>query len=200
MKNPDFYLVNRLLRGLSSSKYGRNMLKHLTLTFKSLTAVAMVIGGVSSAFAQDNEPPVAQTVPLPYGMNVSASCAAAVADTAIEFARSNGWNVTVAVSDTAGQVIVLHRMDNAHRASTAFALEKATSAALTKRSTKVFSDALSNGRMAILGFTNLHVHAAEGGEVIVADNTIVGAIGAAGVTEKQDRLISLAGIEALSNC
>ncbi len=176
------------------------MNKHLPFALSLTLATSLLLGGVSSGAAQGSEPPVAQTVPLPYGMNVTTACANVVVDTAIQFAQSNGWNVTVVVADTAGQVVTLQRMDHAHRASTAFALEKASSAALTKRSTKIFSDALGNGRLAILGFSDLHVHTAEGGEVLVLDDTIVGSIGAAGVTEKQDRQIALAGAGALSKC
>jgi glc operon protein GlcG len=116
---------------------------------------------------------------------------------ALSYARARNWSVTVVVTDTGRRPITLVRTDGAHKASVDFALAKPKGAALLKRSTKVVSDALAGGRMAILGFTDLHAHTAEGGEVIVAEGRIVGGIGVAGVTEKQDREITLAALAAL---
>jgi glc operon protein GlcG len=144
-------------------------------------------------------PPIAQTLPLPYGQDINLESATVAMNAAVAHARSKGWNVTIVVVDTAGQVVTLNRFDNAHKASAAFATAKANSAAMTKRSTKLFSDQLASGRNAILGFVDLHVHAAEGGEVIVQNGRIVGAIGAAGVTQEQDREIALIGVAAVAN-
>ncbi len=144
--------------------------------------------------------PIAITLPLSYGPNIAQSCAMTALTAAVDHARSKGWTVSVAVVDTAGQLVALSRMDHAHRASPDFAIAKASSAAMTKRSTKVFSDALGKGRNAILGFTDLHVHAAEGGEVILQGERIIGGIGAAGVTQSQDREIALVGVAAATNC
>jgi|GEM_PF-877484 len=153
-----------------------------------------------TAVAQSADVPVANTFPLSYGDNISHACAASTLAAAVEYAQSKNWAVSVAVVDTAGQVMSLGRLDNAHRASPDFALAKASSAVMTKRSTKVFSDALASGRSAILGFADLHVHVAEGGEVLVSGDTIIGGIGAAGVTQKQDREISLIAVDAAARC
>jgi uncharacterized protein GlcG (DUF336 family) len=173
---------------------------HERSTYLSIMTAMFLAGSISTATAQEAEAPIAQTFGLPYGANVSLACADFVVDAAISYAEENNWAVVVAVGDSAGQLVSMGRMDNAHRASTAFALEKISSAALTKRSTKVFADALANGRLAMLGFSDLHVHVAEGGEVLVLNETIVGSVGVAGVTQTQDREIALAGIRALANC
>ncbi len=144
--------------------------------------------------------PIAVTLPLPYGQNIAQNCAMTAMTAALEHAHKKGWAVTVAVVDTAGQMVALSRMDHAHRASPDFALAKAASAAMTKRSTKIFSDALAKGRNAILGFSDLHVHAAQGGEVILQGDRIIGGIGTAGVTQTQDREITLIGVAAAANC
>ncbi len=144
--------------------------------------------------------PIAATLSLPYGADIAHTCAASVTQASLNYAESKGWNVSVAVVDSAGRVVMLSRMDNAHKASTDFAIAKASSATLTKRSTKVFSDALSKGRQAILGFTDLHVHAAEGGEVLLQNKRITGGVGVAGVTQTQDREIALVGVAAAAKC
>ncbi len=179
-------------------------IQHKSPLFIFFSSISMFTLGVVSlpdfAAAETVDAPVANTFPLSYGQNISHACAASTLSAAVEYAQSKNWAVSIAVVDTAGQVMSLGRLDNAHRASPDFALAKASSAVMTKRSTKVFSDALSNGRSAILGFSDLHVHAAEGGEVLVQDDKIIGGIGAAGVTQKQDREISLAAVAAANNC
>lgn len=142
----------------------------------------------------------ANTLALPYGKNISQACAAQAMEAALAYAKEKKWRVTIAVVDTAGQVVMLSRMDHAHRASPDFAIAKASSAALTKRSTKLFSDALSKGRHALLGFTDLHVHSAEGGELMVQGESIIGGIGVAGVTQQQDREVALVGARSIKNC
>jgi glc operon protein GlcG len=176
--------------------------------FTRLISVLALSVALSSAYAQGTAPataaapasteaPVAQTLGLPYGQDIGWEQANRVMAAAMAYARSKNWNVTIAVTDTSGNVVAMNRFDGAHKASPDFAMAKARSAAMLKRSTKVFADALLGGRMAILGFTDLNVHSAEGGEVLVQNGRIVGGIGAAGVTEKQDREISLAGLAAL---
>jgi uncharacterized protein GlcG (DUF336 family) len=146
------------------------------------------------------ETPSVNAMALSYGQNISHQCSSIIMEATSKYAKNKNWAVTIAIADTAGQVIMLSRLDNAHRASPDFALEKASSAALTKRSTKIFSDALAKGRTAILGFTDLHVHVAEGGEVLLHNNQIIGSIGVAGVTQKQDREIALVGVNVAKKC
>lgn len=172
---------------------------------RRLSKTCVLLGGtvlgssflvIAPASLAQQAAPVAQTFALPYGQDLGLSAAVRAMNAALDHARSKNWNVTVVVVDTGGQLVAMNRIDHAHRASFAFALAKASSAAMTKRSTKIFSDQLAAGRNAILGFTDLHVHAAEGGEVIVQDGRIVGAIGVAGVTQEQDRETALAGVAA----
>ena len=75
------------------------------------------------------------------------------------------------------------------------ALEKARSAALFRRLSKAFEDALAGGRTAILA-----IHGAlplEGGVPIISGGKLVGAIGASGGTAQQDGQVAQAGAEAL---
>jgi len=86
-------------------------------------------------------------------------------------------------------------MDNASLATVEIAIEKARSAALFRRPTKVFEDALAGGRNAILA-----LHGAvpiEGGVPIISSGKIVGAIGASGGTAPQDGQVAKAGADAI---
>ena len=171
----------------------------LLITIMSLT-VPINANATNSSATMANSTVNTNTITLPYGKNISQQCAANAMNAAFKYAQSKQWKVTIAVVDSAGQIMMLNRMDNAHRATPEFAIAKASSAVRTKRSTKIFSDALSKGRTAILGFMDLHVHAAEGGEVIVHKSSIIGGIGVAGVTQQQDREVALIGANAINAC
>jgi glc operon protein GlcG len=167
----------------------------LSLSIATLVWIPHTHGQTSN---HSPEAPIASTLALPYGKDISMETANKAMAAAIAHAQKNKWTVSVVVVDAGGRMVAMSRMDGAHKATPDFAFAKADSAVMTKRSTKVFSDHLSAGRNAILGFTNLHVHVAEGGEVILQNGLIVGAIGVAGVTQQQDRETALAGVTAVN--
>ena len=86
-------------------------------------------------------------------------------------------------------------MDNTQLGSVEIAIEKARSAALFRRPSKVFEDAVAGGRNAILA-----LHGAvpfEGGVPIISGGKLVGAIGASGGTAQQDGQVAKAGADAI---
>jgi uncharacterized protein GlcG (DUF336 family) len=85
-------------------------------------------------------------------------------------------------------------MDDTQIGSVAVAEEKAKSAVLFRRPTKVFADAVASGRIAVLRLPG--AIPIEGGIPLVAGNQIVGAIGVSGVTSEQDGQIAQAGVKA----
>jgi uncharacterized protein GlcG (DUF336 family) len=110
-------------------------------------------------------------------------------------AERNEWHVVIAVSDEGGQLMYLERMDGAQRGSIRVAQDKAYCAAMFKRPTKVFGDAVADGKLAMLGLPGALPLA--GGVHIVAEGHVVGAIGVSGVTAEQDAQIAAAGLAAL---
>ena len=86
-------------------------------------------------------------------------------------------------------------MENTQLGSVEIAIEKARSAALFRRPTKVFEDALAGGRNAILALRG--AFPIEGGVPIIAGGKIVGAIGASGGTAAQDGQVAKAGADAV---
>jgi glc operon protein GlcG len=175
-----------------------NRFRKYTATFGLAAALILPISLINAQTTAAPETPVAQTLNLPYGTDITMAIANKAMAGAMAHAHKKKWTVTVVVVDAGGRIVTLSRMDGAHKASPDFALAKADSAVMTKRSTKVFSDQLTGGRNAVLGFVNLHVHSAEGGEVIVQGGKIVGAIGVAGATQQQDREAALAGVAAVN--
>ncbi len=112
-------------------------------------------------------------------------------------ARKNGWPVAIAVVDNHGSLIALETMDNTQYASVRVAMDKAKSAAMYRRSTKVFQDLVA-GAGAGTRVLNLHgASAVEGGLPIMMGGKIVGGVGVSGVNSDQDGVVAAAGAAAL---
>jgi glc operon protein GlcG len=109
-------------------------------------------------------------------------------------AEKNSWNVTIAVVDEAGSLLMLERMDGARPQTAQVATLKARSAAITHRTGKVWEDAVKN-RPGVLNFPD--AFAVQGGVPIKAKDEIVGGIGVSGVQSHEDEQVALAGIAAL---
>jgi uncharacterized protein GlcG (DUF336 family) len=128
-----------------------------------------------------------------YGNNITLDQARKVYAAAEAEAKKNNWPVAIAVVDTAGNLVLFQRLDNTQTASMKVAVDKAVSAAIYRRPTKVFQDGLAKGgeNLRILSLTG--ASPVEGGLPIVQDGKIIGAIGVSGVTADQDGQIAKAG-------
>jgi glc operon protein GlcG len=156
---------------------------------------ALSFGGEARAQAP---PPAAppSTAPPPYGAPIGVADAKKAAAAAIaEVAKVGSAPDAIAVVDHGGFLIYFERMDNTQLGSVEIAIEKARSAALFRRPSKVFEDALASGRTAILA-----LHGAvplDGGVPIISAGKLVGAIGASGGTTQQDGQVAKAGADAI---
>ena len=133
-------------------------------------------------------------LPNAYGP-ISVETARKLAATATAEGKKNGWNVAVAIVDSAGDLVFFERMDNTQAASTIVAQEKARTAARFKRPTKAFEDAIAGGRQAILGLPG--ATPLEGGLPLVIEGKVVGAIGVSGATSPQDGVCAQAAADTL---
>ncbi|WP_068639139.1 GlcG/HbpS family heme-binding protein [Thauera butanivorans] len=109
-------------------------------------------------------------------------------------ARDKGWAVSIAICDAGGHALWLQRMDGAPLMSAAVAPEKARTCVLSGKPSKVFEDMVNNGRFAALA---MPVVPLEGGEPIVVDGNIIGAVGVSGVKAGEDAQVARAGVAAL---
>jgi glc operon protein GlcG len=115
----------------------------------------------------------------------------AVLDGAEAHARERGHRVVIAIVDPSGELIQLRRTPAAQIASSRVAVDKARTAAIFVRPSRVIEEQVTNGR---LGALALHgVSALTGGIPLVVDGEVVGAIGTSGETPDEDEAISLAG-------
>jgi glc operon protein GlcG len=121
---------------------------------------------------------------------------AAIGAAAVQEARQNGWAVTIAIVDDGGHLLWLHRLDGAAALSSYIAPEKARTAALGRRETKLYEDMVNGGRYSFLSAPKVEA-LLEGGVPIMADGHCLGAVGVSGVKSTEDAQIARAGIAAL---
>jgi glc operon protein GlcG len=136
-------------------------------------------------------------MPNPYGLPISLENARKAAAPALAEAAKNNWTVAVAIVDPGGNLVYYEKMDNTQIGSANAAVEKARTAALFKRPTKAFQDALAAGGDAVRLLRLPGVVPIEGGIPLVMDGKIVGAIGVSGATSAQDAQCAKAGADTI---
>ena len=110
---------------------------------------------------------------------------------ALAEAVKQGWQVSIAVVDVAGELVGFARMDGAPMASVDISRAKARTAARLRRSTRTLDSTLTAGRLAILGLDG--ITPVEGGVPIVVNGEVIGAVGVSGATSAQDGQVATAG-------
>ncbi len=110
-------------------------------------------------------------------------------------ARRNKWDVVIAILDDGGHLLMLERMDGATPANAEIAVQKGRSAAISRRSTKMWEDRIKDGRLAMLKMPVLPV---QGGIPVMHQGACVGGIGVSGVQSHEDEQIAQAGADALA--
>jgi uncharacterized protein GlcG (DUF336 family) len=148
------------------------------------------------AFAAVSAAP-AQTPPPPYGPPIGMENARKVMTAAEAEAGKNNWSVVIAILDSGGNLVMLHRGDDVQLSSIDIAQGKAQTALRFKRPSKVLDDAISGGGAGLRFLALKDIVPLEGGFPILMDGKIIGAIGVSGVLSAQDAQIARAGLDAL---
>ena len=138
----------------------------------------------------------AQPLPNPYGAPVTTEVARKVAAAAIAEAKKNGWTVAAAVVDPGGTLVYFERVDGTQNGSSEVAQEKARTSAMFKRPSKSFEDVVAGGKINYLRLTG--TIPLEGGQPLVIDGKVVGAIGVSGAASQQDGVCAKAGADSLA--
>ncbi|MFC6166821.1 GlcG/HbpS family heme-binding protein [Acinetobacter terrestris] len=115
-------------------------------------------------------------------------------DQAHQYAIENQFNVSIAVVDETGCLLAMKRMDGASPMTANLAIEKAKCSAMSRRPSKLFEDIIRGGQM---GFLTMDTFSGmlEGGEPILYQGQLVGAMGVSGVKSFQDAEIAQVAIE-----
>ncbi len=167
------------------------------LVLKSVLVISFVVCSLCMAAQTAPATPSPSFYSIPYGAPISVENAKKVAAAALAEARKNNWNMAVAIVDPAGNLVYYEKMDLTQLGSAKVCIEKARSAALYKRPTKAFQDALAAGGngLRILGLDG--AVPVEGGVPLMQDGKIVGAIGMSGDLSEHDAQCAKAGADAL---
>jgi len=142
--------------------------------------------------AQQQVPPPS----TPYGAPITIDAAKKAMAAAETEATKNNWAVAIAIVDSGGNLVMLHRLDNAQLSATRIAEAKARTAVEFRRPTKALEDAVAGGGVGLRVLT-FGASVAEGGVPIVAGGRIVGGIGVSGVASHQDAQVAQAGAGAV---
>lgn len=119
-----------------------------------------------------------------------------VAAAAAAEARRDKAGGAIAIVDDGGHLIYLERLEGTFPAAAAVAIEKARTAAQFRRPTRVFEEAIKNGRISLLGVAVMTP--LQGGVPILVGGEMVGAIGVSGaMSAQQDDDIAQAASTAL---
>ena len=157
-------------------------------SIRALVFALLFALSASSALAQ---------MPNPYGAPINLENAKKASAAAVAEAQKNNWRMVVAITDPAGDLVYLEKMDGAQTGSVNVAIGKARSAALFKRPSKVFQDVVAGGGagLRILGLEG--AVPLDGGLPLVMDGKIVGAIGLSGAAGDQDAQCAKVGADTV---
>jgi glc operon protein GlcG len=111
-------------------------------------------------------------------------------------AIANGWPMAIAIVDPAGRLVLFLKLDGTANGSVEVALGKARTAALFRRPTKVFEDAIAGGGKGLRILSMPDVLALEGGVPIFQSGAVIGGIGVSGMQSGQDAQVAQAGADA----
>jgi glc operon protein GlcG len=165
--------------------------------------IALVAG--TGAFAQvapnpdnPNDTVPDTLAPPPYGEPINLETAKKVAAAAVAETQKRNWNAfCISIVNPSGDLVYFEKQDNCQFASISISQHKARTATRYRRPTLVFETLLGKGPYFAYLTTLDDVIASRGGNPLIVDGKVIGAIGVSGGTGSQDNVVSLAGQAAL---
>jgi glc operon protein GlcG len=154
-----------------------------------LKRVVQILCALSPAVVAAQSP----EAPRPeYGADITIEVAKKIAAATLAECQSHKWNVAVAVVNTHGSLVYYERMNNTQSASAKIAVDKASAAAMYRRTTRVFAETIAKNGPAVMTLPG--VVASPGGMPIFSGGKIIGGVGVSGVTGDQDEQCAKAGL------
>ena len=184
-------LKNEFLSNVPSRRNLMRLARLLPLVVVTVLLFSSVLVGAQQPVA----PPPPQ---ISYGAPISLEQAKKVIAAAEGEAKKNNWNMVIAVLDSGANLVMLERMDGTQLGSIEVAKDKAYSAVLYRRPTKVLQDVLEKGGLNLRVLKLSGALPFEGGIPILVDGKIIGAVGVSGGASEQDAQVAKAGADALT--
>src|SRR5215469_16001620 len=163
-----------------------------TQTKTGLASILAIVLATAAASAQQAPSPPPTT---PYGPPIGLEAAKKVMAAAEAESVKNNWGMAIAILDSTGHIVMLHKLDNTQYGSIRVAEDKAHTALDFRRPSKAFEDLVAQGG---IGMRTLGLRGAtplEGGVPIIADGKIIGAVGVSGGTAQQDGQVAKVGAD-----
>lgn len=179
---------------LSNVPSRRNLMR-LARLLPLVVVTVLLFSSVLVCAQQPAAPPPPQ---ISYGAPISLEQAKKVIAAAEAEAKKNNWNMVIAVLDSGANLVMLERMDGTQLGSIEVAKDKAYSAVLYRRPTKVLQDVLEKGGLNLRVLKLSGALPFEGGIPILVDGKIIGAVGVSGGASEQDAQVAKAGADALT--
>ena len=145
--------------------------------FRAVTFLGAALAFTSFLHAQ---------MPNPYGSPIPMEKAKLVAAAAAAEAQKNGWTMAISIVDSSGELVFFEKMDGTQLGSIQLSMAKARSAALFKRPTKAYEDALAAGSIGVRVLKVPDAMPVEGGVPLIENGKIIGAVGVSGGQSTQD--------------
>jgi len=170
-----------------------------------IAVFATLVFGVTGAVAQvppnPNNPndTVPDTFsPPPYGEPINLQTAKKVAAAAAAEAAKRKWDgFCIAIVGPSGDLVYFEKLDNCQFASITISQHKARTAARYRRPTLVFETLIGKGPYFNYLTTLDDVIASRGGNPLIVNGKVIGAIGVSGGAGSQDDVLSQAGVASL---
>src|SRR5690606_28035330 len=115
-------------------------------------------------------------------------------DQAHQYAIQKSFDVSIAVVDETGNLLAMKRRDGAAPMTANLAVEKAKCSAMSRHPSKLFEDIIKGGQMVFLTMESFS-GMLEGGEPIMYQGQLVGAMCVLGVKSYQDDEIAKVAID-----
>ena len=160
------------------------------------TLLASIFAIAITAATANAQPAPSAPPTTPYGAPIGLEAAKHIMAAAEAVATKNNWGMAIAILDSTGHIVMLHKMDNTQYGSIAVAEDKARSALYYRRPTKVFEDLVAQGGLGLRTLNLRDASPLEGGLPLIVDSKIVGAIGVSGALSTQDGQVAKAGAAA----
>ena len=174
---------------------------HRSATAAAVSACTLLAAALTwTATAGPPAPSPARTdalAELPTRPTLTLAAAERVIDVGLAAARSLDAGGAIAVVDDGGHLVCLARIDGTFAAAAEVAEAKARTAAVFKRPTQDFENAVRGGRTTLLAVGAMTP--LEGGVPILVDGQLVGAVGVSGAhSSAEDVQVATAAAQALA--